>query len=410
MDFGALPPEVNSGRMYSGVGSAPMMAAASAWNALAAELNSVAMGYEQVVTALSSEEWLGPASASMAEAVTPYLAWINATAAQAEQAAMQARAAAAAFEAAFASVVPPPLIAANRAEVAQLLSSNVLGQNTGAIAALEAQYGQMWAQDAAAMYSYAGSSATASAVTPFTAAPQITSPAAQDVQMAAASAATGTWAGTAQQTLNSLLTQITSTLSSLAAPITQPIQTELGSLGSSTSPLSPLWQILFGTTTFPSSLEAFLTAYTPYASFFYNTEGLPYFSVGMANNFVQTAKTVGLIGGAAPAAGAGGAAKGLGGLGGLLGGGGGGGPISAGLGNAASVGRLSVPSVWSGPLPGAHAPAPLPISTINAAPESGGAGNLLGGMPLAGMGAGAAGSGPRYGFRPTVMARPPFAG
>ncbi|WP_197079906.1 PE/PPE C-terminal domain-containing protein, partial [Mycobacterium haemophilum] len=101
---------------------------------------------------------------------------------------------------------------------------------------------------------------------------------------------------------------------------------------------------------------------------------------------------------------------GLGGLGGLLGGGGGGGPISAGLGNAASVGRLSVPSVWSGPLPGAHAPAPLPISTINAAPESGGAGNLLGGMPLAGMGAGAAGSGPRYGFRPTVMARPPFAG
>ncbi|MGD1112128.1 MAG: hypothetical protein ABR885_18055, partial [Mycobacterium sp.] len=38
-------------------------------------------------------------------------------------------------------------------------------------------------------------------------------------------------------------------------------------------------------------------------------------------------------------------------------------------------------------------------------------GNLLGGMPLAGMGTGgASGAGPRYGFKPTVMARPPFAG
>ncbi|WP_141249127.1 PPE domain-containing protein, partial [Mycobacterium avium] len=27
MDFGALPPEVNSGRMYAGPGSGPLMAA-----------------------------------------------------------------------------------------------------------------------------------------------------------------------------------------------------------------------------------------------------------------------------------------------------------------------------------------------------------------------------------------------
>ena len=46
-----------------------------------------------------------------------------------------------------------------------------------------------------------------------------------------------------------------------------------------------------------------------------------------------------------------------------------------------------------------------------ASPETGGSGNLLGGMPLAGgPGLGAAHAGPRYGFRPTVMARPPFAG
>lgn len=96
MDFGALPPEVNSVRMYAGPGSAPMVAAASAWNGLAAELSSAATGYETVITQLSSEGWLGPASAAMAEAVAPYVAWMSAAAAQAEQAATQARAAAAA--------------------------------------------------------------------------------------------------------------------------------------------------------------------------------------------------------------------------------------------------------------------------------------------------------------------------
>ncbi|MDR3663317.1 MAG: hypothetical protein P4L86_23520, partial [Mycobacterium sp.] len=47
------------------------------------------------------------------------------------------------------------------------------------------------------------------------------------------------------------------------------------------------------------------------------------------------------------------------------------------------------------------------------APEAGTGpgGNLLGGMPLAGVGSGTAGgAGPRYGFKPTVMARPPLGG
>ncbi len=34
MDFGALPPEINSARMYAGPGSGPMLAAASAWDVL----------------------------------------------------------------------------------------------------------------------------------------------------------------------------------------------------------------------------------------------------------------------------------------------------------------------------------------------------------------------------------------
>lgn len=131
MDFGALPPEVNSVRMYAGPGSAPMVAAASAWNGLAAELSSAATGYETVITQLSSEGWLGPASAAMAEAVAPYVAWMSAAAAQAEQAATQARAAAAAFEAAFAATVPPPLIAANRASLMQLISECLWSEHLG---------------------------------------------------------------------------------------------------------------------------------------------------------------------------------------------------------------------------------------------------------------------------------------
>lgn len=178
MDFGALPPEVNSGRMYCGPGSAPMVAAASAWNGLAAELSVAAVGYERVITTLQTEEWLGPASTLMVEAVAPYVAWMRATAIQAEQAASQARAAAAAYETAFAAIVPPPLIAANRARLTSLVTHNVFGQNTASIAATEAQYAEMWAQDAMAMYGYAGSSATATKVTPFAPPPNTTSPSA----------------------------------------------------------------------------------------------------------------------------------------------------------------------------------------------------------------------------------------
>ena len=97
IDFGALPPEVNSARMYTGPGSTSLMTAASAWNALAAELNSTARGYQSVITQLSSEAWLGPASAAMAAAVQPYVDWMNATAVQAEEAATQAQSTAAAY-------------------------------------------------------------------------------------------------------------------------------------------------------------------------------------------------------------------------------------------------------------------------------------------------------------------------
>ena len=70
-----------------------------------------------------------------------------------------------------------PVIAANRALLMSLIATNFLGINTPAIAATEAHYGEMWAQDAAAMYAYAGSSAAAAMLTPMAVAPPTTNPA-----------------------------------------------------------------------------------------------------------------------------------------------------------------------------------------------------------------------------------------
>jgi PPE-repeat protein len=114
MDFAALPPEINSGRMYSGPGSGPMLAAAAAWDGLSDELSSAAASYGSEIARLTNGPWLGAASASMAAAATDRIAWLNTTAAQAAQTTTQAKAAASAFEAAFLMTLPPPVIAANR--------------------------------------------------------------------------------------------------------------------------------------------------------------------------------------------------------------------------------------------------------------------------------------------------------
>ncbi|PRI13942.1 PPE family protein, partial [Mycobacterium shigaense] len=114
MDYAALPPEVNSGRIYAGPGSGPIMAAAEAWDGVASELNTAAAGYGSVITELTGAPWLGPSSRAMLAAITPHMTWLSAISDQAEQTAIMARAAAAAYETAFATTVPPPVIAANR--------------------------------------------------------------------------------------------------------------------------------------------------------------------------------------------------------------------------------------------------------------------------------------------------------
>lgn len=195
MDFSTLPPEINSALMYTGAGPGPLLEAAAAWNTLSSEISSVA---GDVTAAIGSLPWAGPSSEAMRTGVQPYLEWLQTSAAQAQATAEHATAAAGAYSAAFAMTVPPPLIAANRAQLLALIATNLLGQNTPVIAATEAAYEAMWTQDAAAMNAYASSSRAATSALPqFTAPPQTTSgsaaPAATTAQPAAGTGPILTW-------------------------------------------------------------------------------------------------------------------------------------------------------------------------------------------------------------------------
>jgi PPE-repeat protein len=420
MDFGALPPEVNSARMYSGPGSTSMMAAATAWNGLAAQLHSAASSYGAVISELTDGPWVGPSSTAMAAAVEPYVAWMSATAGQAEQASSQAQAAASAYGEAFAMTVPLPVIATNRTQLASLVATNVFGQNSTAIATTEAQYGQMWAQDAAAMYGYAANSAAASQVTPFTAAPQTTNPAGSAVQSAAVTQAAGTAAGNIQASLS----QISTMLQSLATPAATSTTSgsglstflsgllgDLGLTGTSTTAASPFGSI--GTSLIGELL------YLP--AFFGAFVGLDALSPIMGNLETAATTPVAPVGdGAAQggaAGGAGGVPEGAGGGDGqaVLAGDSG---ASGSLGDAPSMGGLSVPPNW---LWAAAPPMEMPVGAPLAAPGADiGAGLgfpfAFGGLPgAAAMGAaagagGAAAVASKYGSRLKVVARPPAAG
>ncbi|MDT5226985.1 MAG: hypothetical protein QOH94_778 [Mycobacterium sp.] len=405
MDFATLPPEVNSGLMYAGPGSGPIIAAAASWDSLATEVYSAANEYGSVISGLTSGPWRGPASASMVAAATPYLSWMNATAAQAEQAANQAKAAASAYETAFTATVPPPVIVANRTLLASLVSTNILGQNTPAIAATEAHYAEMWAQDAAAMYGYAGSSVAASTLAPFAEPPATTT-------------TTGALGTGTQTTLSQLMTSVPAALQELASPV---------SSTSSTSGLNGImdWLGLGGTNlSTPAGILSFLsgTDGSPLGALLNDNALNTLFSSGfyMPGNFLGTMSDfvgLGSAGAASEVAGdaaAGAAAAAAGGIGSAVTApaaaiGGVGGEAAAAVGRGAAIGALAVPPSWT-----AITPAVSPLSaalgaTPLAAPPAVATG--VPAMPFAtAAGNHADGSTPHYGFRPTVMAHPPAAG
>jgi PPE-repeat protein len=420
IDFGALPPEINSARMYAGPGAESMLAAAAAWNGLAAELHSGAAAYTSVISELTSG-WQGPSSTAMAAAAAPYAAWMSTTAAQAELAATQAQAAAGAHEAAFAATVDPAVVATNRTQLMTLVATNLFGQNTPAIAATEAQYGEMWAQDAAAMYGYAASSAATTAkVTPFTAAPQTTSAAGLAAQATAAAQTTGTSTSAGvQSTLSQLMSTLQTSLQNLASPLSSLLSggSSSGSgtiLGPGGIPLSTsgfsLGSIASGVITSYLAIPGW-TALSLTTTMLGTTLG-PLMGGAMNMGFQSAANAAGAAaaGAAAAPAAMGSGFGGLPSLGGL-----------AGIGQAASVGGLSVPANWGW---AATAPPALLGSAPLQMPAAPLAGNELGAglgfpMPLGGLGraaaAGAAGgvagaAAMKYLPRLSVVGRSPAAG
>jgi PPE-repeat protein len=358
-----------------------MLAAAEAWQSLAAELHSAANSYQSVVSGLTAGSWSGPSSASMAAAATSYTAWLTATATQVEATAAQANAAVAAYQAAFTSTVPPPAVAANRSQLTTLVATNVFGLNTQAIAATEAQYAEMWAQDAAAMYGYAASSASATTLTPFTPPQQNTNPGGAAGQAAAVSQATGTAAGNVQSTVSSIQQAFSSIPNALTSAAVPAQLTPLDTLGL----ISDLISIFFD---LPADLATIFIS-VPLGTL--GIVSLP-FDIGGYGTGLHTddiisgwagvqswpdegpapvkpfpAPLLNLRAGTLPPPG-----------------------LSAGLGEANTIGALSVPPTWAVATPAvkpiSYTLPALPQTTATAGgPADGGSGTTLSEMALAGM-------------------------
>lgn len=446
MDFGALPPEINSGRMYLGPGPGTLLAASAGWESLAAELIDAASGYQAVIAGLTDESWLGPTSLSMAAAVTPYVTWMTATAGQCEQAATQATTAAAAFETAYAMTVPPPLVAANRAQLMALIATNIFGQNTPAIMATEGEYSEMWAQDATAMYHYAASSASASAFSTFSPPPRTTNPGGLAGQAGAVAQAAGTQAaGHAHTVTEQLISSVPQALQTLATPgaasstaLSPAVAGTAASVGSSglSAPLSALTSLTgaSGKTAAKSAstsagvLSGLTSSLT---SVFGGANG------GLGLDVVGLGSDLAGLGGDGAGVGADGAGlgfdgyglsldfAGLGSLEGVDGGamsglgsvgplGGLGAGTSASVGQAASLGTLAVPPSWADAVSSVM---PLPVLDANAMPGGWGAASSptatagVSKLPLGGMvGRESEGAVQRIGFRASLIPRSPVAG
>jgi PPE-repeat protein len=343
-----FPPEINSTLMFSGAGPGPLLAAASAWTALAADLSAAAASFGSVISGLTSGVWTGSASLSMAAAAAPYVGWLNAAAAQAEAAAAQALAAAAAFETAQAATVPPAAVAANRVTLMTLIATNFLGQNTPAIAMTELEYLEMWAQDVAAMVGYHAGATSVAATLPSFSVPPVGLAGLGDILGDILS-----WLGSSVSSLlpvgglgglaGELHTVIAGIPAALSGAVSQLPAASLLSAVPATSLLSvapaPSLVSMTQVGMYPASMVA-----VPMMSLAQVANGAGLASWG-ATGVADAAKFVGSS--VPPMNGLGGAAAGLG-------------SVGAGVGQARLVGAVSVPPTWQGAMPVRMATSAIP--------------------------------------------------
>ncbi|EHB48753.1 PPE protein [Mycolicibacterium rhodesiae JS60] len=147
------PPEVITGRLMSGAGAAPMVAASAEYTAAAAAYEA---SIDRLVAQLAylSGTWQGEASMAMQRAVMQFIVWMRMLQTQVMAAATRTGSQAAAFTEAYTTMAQMFEIVENRVTTQVLHWTNFLGQNTIPIGVREGQYQQMWAQDVAVQTNY----------------------------------------------------------------------------------------------------------------------------------------------------------------------------------------------------------------------------------------------------------------
>lgn len=270
------------------------------------------------------------------------------------------------------------MITANRTLLASLVATNFLGQNTPAIATTETEYAEMWARDTAAMFGYAGSTASATRLTPFAEPDQTTNSGAD--QSGAVAQATGTAAGSTRNAV---------TQQSLSAVPNMLSRASLAPNALAADP-SPVEALDVGA----DLITYFLDAPGSLVTFFVDapaaTIALPYDIAGALTGFHTDDIVSGWAGvqsfpgtGAVPPSPFPVITNPAGGFGTLA---------SAGLGEANTVGGLSVPPGWTAAAPAIRPAAlALPATSVGAAAEAAaaaapsGTGSLFGEMAVASM-------------------------
>lgn len=152
--YAALPPEVNVVRLLAGGGPAPMLATAAASSSMAHVLTDLATETQrQIQTLLLS--WQGDGADAARPTWGQYTSWLLQLASVAQLTSTQAASQAQAYSTAVAMSPNLAEILANRAAMATLAATNVLGGATGAVMlGVEADYMRMWIQAAVAMGIY----------------------------------------------------------------------------------------------------------------------------------------------------------------------------------------------------------------------------------------------------------------
>ncbi|GAB3134274.1 hypothetical protein GCM10027289_25840 [Tsukamurella serpentis] len=188
MTFIALPPEVNVGRLMTGAGPAPATAAAAAWASVAASVSARSAFLTALLPRLAAS-WQAPETSLMTRNVAMYLAHNEGVRVQSLLASTRHTKQAADYSAALAGMAQLPEIAQNHVTNAVLHATNFLGVNTAAIAANEAEYAAMWAQNASMMTVYLANSVANMTFEPFVPPKPMATAAAVPIPAAAAGAA-----------------------------------------------------------------------------------------------------------------------------------------------------------------------------------------------------------------------------